>query len=75
MNLGLTTITWRSRKQYVTSDSTIEAEYVTAAQATKEIIWIRKMLEEFQEKQVTSTALFVDNTFAIELAKNPKFHD
>jgi hypothetical protein len=24
---------------------------------------------------MTSTPLFVDNTFAIQLAKNPKFHD
>ena len=28
-----------------------------------------------QEKQKTSTPIFVDNTFAIQLAKNPNFHD
>jgi hypothetical protein len=75
MNLGSTTITWRSRKKYVPVDSTIEAEYIATAQATKEIIWLQKNLEDLQEKQMTSMPLFVDNTSAIQLAKNPKFHD
>ena len=46
MNLGSTTITWRSRKQLALVDSTTEDEYVAAAQATKEIIWIHKILED-----------------------------
>ena len=46
MNLGSTTISWRSRKQYVPVDSTTEAEYVAAAQATKETIWLCKILED-----------------------------
>ena len=54
MNIGSKTITWRSRKQSVPVDSTTEAEYVAAAQATKEIIWLRKILEYLQEKQMTS---------------------
>ena len=45
MNLGSAAITWRSRKQSVPTDSTTEAEYVAATQATKEIIWLRKILE------------------------------
>ena len=50
-------------------------EYVAAAQATKEIIWLRNFFEDLQEKQKTSMPLFVENTSAIQLAKNPKFHD
>ena len=75
MNLGSTTICWRSRKQSVPVDSITEVEYVAAAQATKEIIWIRKILEDLQEKQKASTPLFVDNSSAIQLTRNPKFHD
>eukprot|EP00253_Pinus_taeda_P002950 PITA_02950 len=59
----------------VLADSTIEAEYVAAAEAVKEIVWLRKILEYFQVKQVQSTPLMIDNTLAIKLAKNPKFHD
>jgi len=46
MSLGSTTISWRSCKQSVPVDSTTEAEYVAPAQATKEIIWLRKILED-----------------------------
>ena len=46
MNLGSAAITWRSRKQSVPADSTTEVEYVAAAQATKEIIWLRKIPED-----------------------------
>eukprot|EP00253_Pinus_taeda_P018733 PITA_18733 len=35
MSLGSGAISWRSRKQSVPADSTIEAEYVAAAEATK----------------------------------------
>eukprot|EP00253_Pinus_taeda_P013270 PITA_13270 len=59
----------------VTADSTTQEEYVAAAKATKEIVWLRKILEDLQVKQVQSTPLMIDNTSAIKLAKNPKFHD
>ena len=75
MNLGSATITWRSRKQYVPADSKNEVEYVVVDQATKEIIWLRKILEDLQEKQMTSTPLFVDNSSANQLDENPKFYD
>ena len=35
MNLGSTSITWRSQKQSVPADSTNEVEYVATDQATK----------------------------------------
>eukprot|EP00253_Pinus_taeda_P035931 PITA_35931 len=35
---------------------------------------LRKILEDLQVKQVQSTPLMIDNTSAIKLAKNPKFH-
>jgi hypothetical protein len=75
MSLGSTTISWRSHKQFVPTDSTTEVEYVVVAEATKEIVWLRKILEDLQEKQVNATPLLIDNTSAIKLAKNPRFHD
>ena len=50
MSLGSAAVSWRSRKQSVPVDSTTEAEYVAAAEATKEIVWLRKILEDLQEK-------------------------
>eukprot|EP00253_Pinus_taeda_P016221 PITA_16221 len=46
MSLGSGVVSWRSRKQLVPTDSTTEEEYVAAAKATKEILWIRKILED-----------------------------
>ena len=66
MSLGSVAVSWRSRKQSVPPDSTTEAKYVAAAEATKEIVWLRKILEDLQEKQENSTPLLVDNTSAIK---------
>eukprot|EP00253_Pinus_taeda_P010905 PITA_10905 len=46
MSLGSGAVSWRSRKQSVPADSTTEAEYVAAAEATKENVWLRKILEK-----------------------------
>jgi len=75
MSLRSGVVSWRSRKQSILVDSTIDVEYVAAAEAIKEIIWLRKLLEDLQVKQVHSTPLIIDSTSVIKLAKNPKFHD
>eukprot|EP00253_Pinus_taeda_P014743 PITA_14743 len=75
MSLGSGVVSRRSRKQSVPADTTTEAKYVATAEATKEIVWLRKILEDLQDKQVHSTPLMIDNTSAIKLVKNPKFHD
>eukprot|EP00253_Pinus_taeda_P010328 PITA_10328 len=48
MSLGSGAVSWRSRKQSVPEDSKTEAEYVVATEATKEIVWLRKILEDLQ---------------------------
>eukprot|EP00253_Pinus_taeda_P024100 PITA_24100 len=75
MSLGLGVVSWRSCKQSVPANSTTEVEYVAVAEATKEIVWLRKILEDLQVKQVQSTPIMIDNTSTIKLDKNPKFHD
>jgi hypothetical protein len=74
MSLG-STMSWRSHKQYITTYSTTEAKYVVVAEVTKKIVWLKKTLEGLQEKQVSATPLLIDNTYAIKLAKNLRFHD
>eukprot|EP00253_Pinus_taeda_P012506 PITA_12506 len=56
-------------------DKETEVSTLGYAEATKEIVWLRKLLEDLPVKQVQSTPLMIDNTSAIKLAKNPKFHD
>ena len=68
MCLGSTAVTWRSRKQSVHVDYTTKEKYVATTQAAKEIVWLKKILEDLQEKQLTSTPLLVDNTFSIQFS-------
>ena len=44
--LGSTTISWRSCKQSNPTYFTTKAEYVVVGEATKEIVWLRKILED-----------------------------
>ena len=39
-------ISWKSRKQTCTAQSTVEAEYIAAATAAKEVVWLKNLLKE-----------------------------
>ncbi|GJT96310.1 retrovirus-related pol polyprotein from transposon TNT 1-94 [Tanacetum coccineum] len=52
---------------------TIEAEYVATAQASKEAVWLKMLLEELGHEQ-EKIILFCNNQSAFYLAKNPSFH-
>jgi len=63
-------ITWSSRLQPTVAASTTEAEYMAAASAVKEALWLRKLLPEFGIA-VPTVKVFCDNQAAIKLLKNP----
>ncbi|KAI5334710.1 hypothetical protein L3X38_024843 [Prunus dulcis] len=73
-SFGSGAFSWASVKQHSVALSTAEAEYVSAAEATSQAIWLRFVLEDFGEEQTTATTVFCDNTSAIAMAKNPVFH-
>lgn len=54
--------------------STTESEYVSAASAVKEIIWLKGLLTECENRDNGKICLFIDNMSAIRLIKNPEFH-
>ena len=60
MSLGSRAVSWRSHKQSIPTDSTTKAEYVAVVEATKEIVWLREILEDLHVKQVHSTPLMID---------------
>ncbi|GJR70513.1 gag-pol polyprotein [Tanacetum coccineum] len=45
------TVSWVSKLQSVVAMSTTEAEYVAAAQASKEAVWLKMLLEDWGYKQ------------------------
>ena len=64
-----------SLKQKVVALSTCEAEYVAAAIAVCQAVWLRRLLGELTGVEAHPSALMVDNQPAIALAKNPVLHD
>ena len=53
--------------------STAEAEYITAAGCSTQMLWMKSQLEDFQIFESNSHIL-CDNTSAICLSKNPILH-
>ena len=73
--IGSSTVSWCSKKQATVAKSTTEAEYVALALATQEAIWLRSLLSDLGQELTSPTNIFEDNQGAIQLAKNPKFHN
>lgn len=67
---------WKSSKQDTTADSTTKAEYMAAAEAAKEGVWIKKFISELGVVPSINDPipLFCDNTGAIAQAKEPRSH-
>jgi hypothetical protein len=64
-------ITWRSAKQDIVAQSSMEAEYIALAEAAKEAMWIRKLQQEFFPNIKLPTIIKQDNQSTIKLANNP----
>jgi hypothetical protein len=63
-------ITWQSMKQKVVAQSSCEAEYITAANATYQALWLSQVLAEVRGTKLRVPLLKVDNKSAIVLIKN-----
>ncbi|KAH9289836.1 hypothetical protein KI387_033953 [Taxus chinensis] len=66
-------VSWISRLQKLVALSTTEAKYVSAIEASKEMIWLQNFLEELRHNQEEGK-LHSDNQSDIHLAKNFSFH-
>jgi hypothetical protein len=70
--LGGAAISWCSKKQSTVALSSAEAEYVAAALATKEVLWIRGLLMELGMSNFipSPSVIKVDNQAAMFIAQN-----
>ena len=71
--VGGTTVSCISKIQKVVSLSLTKVEYVVATEASKEMIWLQRFMEELGKKQ-ENNKLYCDSQSAIHLAKNSTFH-
>ena len=62
--LGGGAVIWRSVKQSAISDSTMEAEYIVAFEAAKELVWLKKFYSDlvFIPYMDKPLVLFCENT-------------
>ncbi|KAM3254169.1 hypothetical protein ACQJBY_047973 [Aegilops geniculata] len=72
---GGSVISRQSQKQKVVALSSCEAEYMAATAAACTGVWLRRMLGDLLGDPGGATPLLIDNKSAIQLCKNPVFHD
>ncbi|KAJ9544735.1 hypothetical protein OSB04_024442 [Centaurea solstitialis] len=67
-------ISWKSSKQDMIADSTIEAKYIAASDAAKEAVWLRNFLSDLRVVANISRRIdiFYDNSGAVAQAKEPR---
>ncbi|KAJ9529185.1 hypothetical protein QJQ45_007904 [Haematococcus lacustris] len=63
-------ISWSSRLQPTVAMSTAEAEYMAASSATKEALWLRKLIRDLQ-LEARCVQMSCDNQAALQLLHNP----
>jgi hypothetical protein len=68
-------ISWVSQKQKIVAQSSCEAEYVAAACAASQGVWLARLVEELLGSGSVKFTIRIDNQSAISLCKNPVFHD
>jgi len=71
--VGGKTVNWVSKLQFFVALSITKAEYVAATEASKEMIWLQKFLDELGKKQELGR-LYSDSQSTIHPAKNSEFH-
>ena len=66
-------VSWKSSKQDTIVDSTIESEYIAASKSAKEVVWIRKFIDELEvvPSIVDPIPLYCDNNGATQEKETP----
>lgn len=73
--IGTGIVSWCSERQSSVSHSTAESEYIAASQASRELVWLQRLLAELDVQLASEKpTLFVDNESAVKLIKNPVLH-
>lgn len=67
---GGAAVSWSSKLQPTVAASTCEAEYMAASAATKEALWLNKLLTDFRIDSAP-VLIFGDNQGALSLIRNP----
>ncbi|CAI7868697.1 unnamed protein product [Closterium sp. NIES-53] len=67
-------VSWRSKKQNEVGLSSCETEFMALHHGLKEVVWLRRLLEEIGVCQKEPSVILCDNESAVKLAKNACLH-
>ena len=73
INFAEAAVAWQSRLQRCLTLSTTKAEFIVITEACKELLWLKKLLQELGFRQ-DNYSLLVDSQSVIHLGKNPTFN-
>eukprot|EP00253_Pinus_taeda_P013276 PITA_13276 len=73
-HVGIAVVSWYCRKQGSMTLSSIEEEYMAASQASREAIWMRKILVGLFGQVRDPNLIYRDNQRCIKLYENHVFH-
>ncbi|GJT62957.1 putative ribonuclease H-like domain-containing protein [Tanacetum coccineum] len=71
--LGRRLISWKCKKQTIMANSTIEAEYVAAANCCRQVLWIQNQMMDYGFNFM-NTKIHIDNDSTISVIKNLVAH-
>ena len=68
-------VSWRSRRHKSRALSSMEAEYMEASEAAKEVLFLRVLLKELNFDMKEPSIMYEDNKACISFSKNNTCHD
>ncbi|CAI7857720.1 unnamed protein product [Closterium sp. NIES-53] len=72
--VGGSPVSWKSKKQGETAHSSMESDYMALFHGVKEVVWMRRLLEELGQEQECPTPVFCDSQGEIAMARNDVLH-
>ena len=73
-SLGSGMVSWASRKQHHTADSTCYSEYIAMHEASHELLFFRQFLDGLDMPIFDATPVYCDNDAARQLSEDQRWH-
>lgn len=73
--LGTSPMSWKTKKQHMVSQSSVEVEYRSMAALTCELKWLKQLLRDLGVEHKQGMSMFCNSQSALHIVDNPVFHE